>query len=71
MNKLYIQKLGCQLQSKIPVNAVFPIWSIVELPKKLIEYQNIKIVKSKFKNKKSNKTSIGDNGVLKENEKNH
>ena len=38
---------------------VFPIWPIVELPnlfpKYVIEYQNVKIVNSKFKNEKSKK----------------
>ena len=41
------------------VNMVFPIWPIVELPnlfpKYVIEYQNVKIVNSKFKNEKSKK----------------
>ena len=41
------------------VNTVFPIWPIVELPnlfpKYVIEYQNVKIVNSKFKNEKSKK----------------
>ena len=41
------------------VNTVFPIWPIVELPnlfpKYIIEYQNVKIVNSKFKNEKSKK----------------
>ena len=41
------------------INTVFPIWLIVELPnlfpKYLMEYQNVKVMKSKFKNEKSNK----------------
>ena len=37
--------------------------------KNLIEYQNVEIVKSKFKNKKSNKNKHSNNVVLKENNK--
>ena len=41
------------------VNTVFPIWPIVELPnlfpKYIIEYQNVKIVNSKFENEKIQK----------------
>ena len=51
------------------VNAVFPIWPMVELPnlfsKYLIEYQNVQIVKSKFKNEKSKKNKHKHNIVLK------
>ena len=38
-------------------------------PKYLIEYQNVKIVQSKFKSEKSNKNQQKSNLVLKENEK--
>ena len=38
-------------------------------PKYLIEYQNIKKVKSKFKSEKSDKNKHKSNVVLKENEK--
>ena len=38
-------------------------------PKYLMEYQNVKIVKSKFKSEKSNKNKHKSNVVLKETEK--
>ena len=40
-------------------------------PKCLIEYQNVKIVKSKFKSEKSNKNKHESNVVLKENKNRH
>ena len=51
------------------VNAVFPIWSMVELPnlflKYLVEYHNLKIVKSKFKSEKRRRNKHKSNVVLK------
>ena len=38
-------------------------------PKNLIEHQNVKLVISKFKSKKSSKNKHSHNVVLKENEK--
>ena len=53
------------------VNAVFPIWQMSEVPnvfiKYLIEYQDVKIVKSKFKSEKSKKNKHKSNVVLKGN----
>ena len=53
------------------VNAVFPIWQMSEVPnvftKYLMEYQNVKIVKSKFKSEKSKKNKHKSNVVLKGN----
>ena len=50
------------------VNVVFPILPMVELPnlfpKYLAEYQNVQIVKSKFKNEKSRKNKHKNNIVL-------
>ena len=50
---------------------VFPIWSMLELPKLfpkyLVEYQNGKIVKSKFKSEKNKKNKHKINVVLKGN----
>ena len=55
------------------VNAVFPIWTIVELPnlspKYLLEHQNVNIVKSKFKSEKSSKNKYKSTVVLKVKEK--
>ena len=55
------------------VNAVFPIWPMVQLPnlfpKYLTEYQNVKIGKSKFKSEKSKKNKYKSNVVLKGNKK--
>ena len=54
------------------VNAVFPLWPIVEFPNLCFpnEYQNVEILKSKFKSEKSNKKKKKKSNVdLKENKK--
>ena len=55
------------------VNIVFPVWSVIEFPnlfpKYLIEYKNVKIMKSKFKSEKSRRNKHKSNVVLKGNKK--
>ena len=68
--------ITCRLLATVKnsaASAFFPIWPILEppnlFPKYLTEYQNVKIVKSEFKNEEIKRNKHKSNVVLKGNEK--